>query len=86
MTGTPLRLHRSLTAGFRIPGVARGTTGADLAETSVAIGRLRQAVQRLASGEPARFHNPAFGELTEEDRIRLHLRHAELHLGFLAID
>jgi hypothetical protein len=51
--------------------------------TREAADRLKQAFRRLESGEPAKFHSPAFGAMSHEDRIRLNLRHAELHLGFL---
>ncbi len=37
---------------------------------------------RLKNGEPCTHDSPAFGALSHEDRIRLNLRHAELHLGY----
>ena len=82
----PMMLRQGLKQGVRIPGIEGGTTGADPMETTAAIDRLRTAIGRLSRGEPGRFHSPAFGVMSDEDRIRLTLRHAELHLGFLATD
>jgi len=55
-------------------------------DTSDAIENLRQSCNRLASGEQVMFDSPAFGKISEQDRGKLMLRPAELHLGFLAID
>jgi hypothetical protein len=53
-------------------------------EVSEAAERLLNALGRLKAGEEARFDSPAFGPMSHEDRIKLNLRHAELHMGFLA--
>lgn len=79
-------LRDGMRPGVRIPGVRGGTTGAEMVDTPVGIERLRNALQRLARVEPARFPSPAFGEMSDQERIQLTLRHAELHLSFLAID
>jgi len=78
-------LRKGMKRGVRIPGVTGGTTGADDGSTSQGIQRLRLAIERLRS-EPAKFPSPAFGPMSEADRIRLQLRHAELHLSFIAIE
>lgn len=79
-------LRDGMRSGVRIPGVAGGTTGADPAETHAAIERLRRAFHRLAAAEKVTHESPAFGPLSQEDRVRLQLRHAELHLSFLSLD
>jgi hypothetical protein len=79
-------LRVGMTSGVRIPGVAGGTTGADAMETLAGIERLRSALRRLAAAEPVRFESPAFGPITQADRVRLQLRHAELHLSFLSLE
>jgi hypothetical protein len=81
----PGMLRNGMRAGVKIPGVKGGTTGADAVATAEALVRYRAAVSRLQS-EPAKFASPAFGAMSETDRIRLQLRHAELHLSFLALD
>ncbi len=82
-----MRLKKMLEGGFprgiRIPGIPGGTTGADDIPTAQGISRLRKALARLDAGEEAAFDSPAFGKMSHEDRIRLNLRHAELHLGYL---
>lgn len=76
-------LRRGMPSGQRIPGVAGGTYGTELFTTAEGADRLRRALQRLTSNEPAKFDSPALGPMSHADRIRLNLRHAELHLGFL---
>jgi len=76
-------LAGGMPAGVRIPGVAGGTTGAEPQATAEAAGRLRRAFERLRSGEECPYDSPAFGAMSHADRVRLNLRHAELHLGFL---
>lgn len=77
-------LRDGMPRGVRIPGVKRGTVGMEDIETIDAGRRLLAALERLKSDEEAKFHSPAFGALSHEDRIRLNLRHAELHLGYLS--
>lgn len=76
-------LRDGMFAGRRIPNVATGTYGLEPLSTQDGARKLRAALARLASDEPARYDSPAFGPLSNEDRIALNLRHAELHLGFL---
>ena len=76
-------LREGMPSGVRIPRVQGGTTGADDLPFDEAAGRLRVALERLQSDEPARYDSPAFGALSHEQRIQLNLRHAELHLSFL---
>jgi hypothetical protein len=77
-------LRRGMPAGQRIRGVAEGTYGTEPLSTLEGSERLRRALKRLQSGEPVRFESPAFGPMPHDQRILLNLRHAELHLGFLA--
>lgn len=76
-------LRDGMPAGVRIPKVEGGTIGQDDGPFDEALARLRRALERLQRGDPAQYPSPAFGKMTEADRIRLNLRHAELHLGFL---
>ncbi len=76
-------LRDKMPAGVKIPGVEGGTTGIELLTTADAAAKLRRALDRLASNEPAPHNSPAFGKLDHEQSIALNLRHAELHLSFL---
>lgn len=80
----PKMLRDGLPRGVRIPRVEGGTTGVDSMETAEAATRLLNALQRLRTDPNAPHQSPAFGPMSHEDRIQLNLRHAELHLGFLA--
>jgi len=76
-------LRDGMPAGVRIPGAADGTYAVQVMSTQEGALMLRKALLRLKSGEPPKFHSPAFGPMTLEERIALNLRHAELHLSFL---
>ena len=78
-------LKNGMPSGVRIPGIKEGTVGMDDIPFDVGIARLRKAFERLKAGEESPFDSPAFGKMSHQDRIRLNLRHAELHLGHLAI-
>ncbi len=76
-------LEQGMPTGVKIPGVKEGTYGMEKMDTQAAVERLKQAWQRLKNREEVKYHSPAFGILSHDDWIRLNLRHAELHLGFL---
>ena len=78
-------LKKGMAAGVKIPGIEGGTLGAEEMETQVAMERYRAALDRLKSGEPANHDSPAFGKMDHAKRVKLNLRHAELHLGFLDV-
>ena len=75
-------LREGMDSGVRIPGVEAGTYGTEVLSTDEGASRLRQALARLQRGEPAKYDSPAFGKMSDADRIALNLRHAELHLSF----
>jgi hypothetical protein len=77
-------LRKGMPCGQRMRGVPDGTYGTEPLSTLEGSERLRRALKRLQSSEPARFESPGFGKMSHEQRIQLNLRHAELHLGFLA--
>ena len=76
-------LRDGMPAGVKIPKVDAGTYAIDVISTDEGASRLRKALARLKSGEPAKFDSPAWGKMPQDERIALNLRHAELHLGFL---
>ena len=75
-------LREGMDAGVRIPGVKAGTYGTDVLSTDEGAARLRQALAHLQRGESAKYDSPAFGKMTDQKRVALNLRHAELHLSF----
>ncbi|GJQ25184.1 MAG: hypothetical protein HBSAPP02_02160 [Phycisphaerae bacterium] len=76
-------LRKGMTPGVKIPKVPGGTFGIEVISTEEGAARLRAAFERMKRGEPAKYDSPAWGPMTDEDRIGLNLRHAELHLSFL---
>ncbi|MCC6508131.1 MAG: DUF1569 domain-containing protein [Pirellulaceae bacterium] len=79
----PGMLKHGMRPGVKIPGIAGGTTGQEDQPLDQAAARLKKAFLRLNSGEQCSYDSPAFGPMSHADRIRLNLRHAELHLSFL---
>jgi Protein of unknown function (DUF1569) len=77
-------LTKSMRAGSRIPGVADGTLATNVVPTAEALAHLHRNIDRLKASSPTS-PSPLFGPLTHEEWIKLHLRHAELHLSFVAI-
>lgn len=76
-------LKGPMPGGVRIPRVPNGTFGTEETPTDVGANELRRAFARLQAGCPTQ-ENILFGKLTHDEWIQLNLRHAELHLGFLA--
>jgi hypothetical protein len=75
-------LDKGMPRGVKIPGVPNGTLGTEPIAVDVAAPRCRVAYERLGREMPSA-PNIIFGPLTHEEWIKLNLRHAELHLGYL---
>jgi hypothetical protein len=76
-------LYGPMRAGVKIPGVEGGTLATEPLSLDEGLGRLQRVMARLKSEAPTA-PNPIFGPLQHAEGIALNLRHAELHLGFLA--
>lgn len=75
-------LNQAMPAGVRIPRVEGGTLGTEPRKLDEAAADLRAAIDRLEREAPT-CPSPIFGLLTREEAVKLNLRHAELHLGYL---
>jgi len=78
-------LRGPMPAGVRIPKIKEGTMGTKDMSLDEGMAQLRRAWDRLLKSPPE-IDNPIFGKMTHEEWIAGHLRHAELHLGFLNPD
>jgi hypothetical protein len=76
-------INKAMPVGMKIRGVAGGTVGTELLTTDDGMSRFQDAMERLRRTAPSE-PNPLLGRLTHDEWIQLNLRHAELHLGFLA--
>lgn len=76
-------LKKGMKPGVRMPGIEAGTVGQTKMATGEACQRYLMALNRLASSEKVVYPSPAFGEMDHSTRVRLNLRHAELHLSFM---
>lgn len=75
-------LNQSMHRGIKIPGVPGGTLAIEVVPTEEGLRRYSAAWQRLENNAPTQ-PSLIFGPMTHEEWIKLNLRHAELHLGFL---
>jgi hypothetical protein len=70
-------------SGLKVPaGFAREVMPAPTS-TEEGLAALRAAVARLAS-EPHRARHPILGDFSKDEWDRMHLKHANLHMSFLA--
>lgn len=76
-------LTKPMRAGFKLRGKAREVLVPEHADDAEARKRLLHAITRLRE-EATREPHPVFGRLTRDEYDLLHLRHAELHLSFIA--
>jgi hypothetical protein len=77
-------LTKPMRAGFKLPrALAARLVAADSTTTAAGLAAFRQALDRLQTDSHRERHN-VFGELTRDEWDQLHLRHAELHLSFVA--
>ncbi|MGD9720453.1 MAG: DUF1569 domain-containing protein [Pirellulales bacterium] len=72
--------------GYRLQGTQRALIPAEDARFPAASARLSAAVERIARGEQMLQPSPFEGHISHEQWVFVHLRHAELHLSFLALD
>jgi Protein of unknown function (DUF1569) len=75
-------LYGPMRPGARIPGVEGGTLATASTPLEEGLGRMRRAMERLKAEAPTQ-PQVIFGPLAHDEWIAMHLRHAELHLGFL---
>jgi hypothetical protein len=75
-------LRRGMPAGFKLPREREIGAFPSAASTQEALETLRKAIARLKTEKMTARH-PAFGKLSHEQWVQLHLRHAELHLSFI---
>jgi hypothetical protein len=75
-------LNHGLPSGRNIPKVEGGTLIVEPVDVRQALGRFKEAYSRLKR-EPPTHPSPVFGTMTQEEAIKLNLRHAELHLSFV---
>jgi len=75
---------KTLPAGFRIPKHGHAMLPRNQCPFAEGLARLRAVLDRLDRGEQMTVSSPAFGRMNHGEWMRLHLAHAQLHLGFLA--
>lgn len=75
-------LAKSMPVGVNLPANMSLLMPDDDVSWDKGVAELRQAIERLKS-ERAEAESPVLGPLTHDEWINLHLRHAEMHLGFL---
>ena len=78
-------LNKPMKPGVKLPGKFSFMLPGDVAWDD-ARRRLAEVVARFDGGERMTRPSPIFGELSHEQWIQLHCRHAEMHFSFLNCD
>lgn len=73
--------RRGMSPGFRLPKKLEAVAFPADASIDEALAKLKAAVARTTTERMSARH-PVFGNLTHEEWVQFHLRHAELHLSF----
>lgn len=74
-------LNKAMPAGMKLIKSPEGTLGVEEMSADAGAARLFPLLDRLERDPPIAM-NPLLGKLTHDEWTKLHLRHAELHLGF----
>jgi hypothetical protein len=74
---------KTLPAGFKIPQNASYMMPRSGCSFEDGLARLRTVLDRLDRGEQMTHASPAFGKMSHDEWMGLHLGHAQLHLGFV---
>ena len=74
---------KTLPAGFKIPQNASYMMPRSGCSFEDGLARLRTVLDRLDRGGQMTHASPAFGKLSHDEWMGLHLGHAQLHLGFV---
>ena len=74
-------LNRKMSPGIKLPKKAEADAFPNVTDPREAFTQLKSAVQRTQNEQMLAPH-PAFGNMTNEEWVQLHLRHSEMHLSF----
>lgn len=75
---------KTLPSGFKIPKSASYMEPRPGCSFEDGLARLQRVLDRLDRGERMTQRSPAFGAMSHDEWMGLHLGHAQLHLGFLS--
>ena len=75
-------LHEKMPSGFKLSKAQEKKLPSQETPVKDSLANLKQAIARFEREEPRADH-PAFGRLTPEEWLQLHLRHSELHMSFV---
>jgi hypothetical protein len=78
-------LLRGMPAGIRLKGSAMKELVPPETSMEAGLAHLRRAIARFQS-ETRRAAHPVFGPMTPDESTRMQLRHAELHMSFIALE
>jgi hypothetical protein len=75
-------LREKMPSGFKLPKAQEEKLPLQETPIEESLANLKRAIDRFQREEPKADH-PAFGKLTPEEWVQLHLRHSELHMSFV---
>lgn len=75
---------KTLSPGFTPPKGSEAFLPRQGVSFDAGLARLRKAIDRIDAGTRCTHASPAFGKMSHDEWMGLHLGHAQLHLGFIA--
>jgi hypothetical protein len=78
-------LKNGVRPGFNLPKERESSAFPTAPTTADALETFRKAANRLRQERASAIH-PVFGQLTHDEWLRMHLRHAEMHLSFAVLE
>lgn len=79
----PQIFKKGMSSGFNLKGASKKALAPDPLGDQAGLEHLIKSVQRLET-ESQRAVSPLFGKMTREEWDKLHRRHSELHMSFIA--
>jgi hypothetical protein len=77
-------LKRKMSPGIKLPAKVEPMAFPEIHCADEALELLRKAIARSKT-EKMEAPHPAFGKMTHDEWLQLHLRHCEMHLSFAVI-
>ena len=79
-------LNNPMKPGFKLPASMRMVVPSPKSIWPDAISHARKAILRVEAGKYMSKPSPLLGKMAHQDWVKLHCRHAEMHLSFIRVE
>ena len=78
-------LNNPMKPGFKLPATMRMVIASPKSTWQDAVSHARKAILRVEAGKQMTKPSPLLGKMSHQDWVKLHCRHAEMHLSFIKV-